>query len=164
VQEDQPDGLIQRKSLRISDIKNDRCVPLSELLTHIQNPDQLKWSLLWFDVIPIKDEGGFISRLTKNVNGSERGFYCDFDLLADVSRKIFQEIEILIIGCKTEEMLHRYEKDQKMYESCDIVMEMIDGGFWEIFSKNEGLIDQLSKKYKVVERLTSDFQDHLYPQ
>lgn len=152
---------MNNKGLRISDIKNDRCIPLSELLMHIQNPDQLKWSLLWFDAIPIKDEGNFIYQLAEKANHSEQGFCCNFDLLLNISRKIFQEMEILIIGCKSEKSLHRYEKDERMYESCDIVIEMIDGGFWEIFSKNESLIGLLSKKYKMAEYLTSDFQDHL---
>lgn len=45
-----------------------------------------------------------------------------------------------------------------MYETCDIVIEMIDGGFWEIFSKDIAWIDRLAKKYKKIEFLTPDFQ------
>ena len=39
-----------------------------------------------------------------------------------------------------------------------MVIEMIDGGCWEVFSKNETLIDQLANKFQFIELLTSDFQ------
>jgi len=48
------------KGLRISDIKNNKCIPLSELLINIPDPDQYKWLLLWFDVTPIKNEGAVL--------------------------------------------------------------------------------------------------------
>jgi hypothetical protein len=86
------------------------------------------------------------------------GFPCTFEFLINFSKKIFQEIEVLIIGCKIKENLHRYKEDQEMYENCDVVIEMIDGGFWEVFSKNKNLIDQLTKRYEKVDFLTSDFQ------
>ena len=63
-----------------------------------------------------------------------------------------------IIACKVKEHLHRYKEDQRMYENCDIVVEMIDGGSWEIFSKNTPWIDRLAKKYNQVEFLKPDFQ------
>jgi hypothetical protein len=135
------------KGIRISDIKDGKCIPLSEVLTNIPYANQLTWALLWFDVTPIKKEGQLIIELQKKVNESEEGFLCTFEVSTELSRKIFQEIEILIIGCKTREHIHRYEEDQEMYETCDTVIEMIDGGSWEIFSKNISWVDQLARKY-----------------
>ena len=134
------------QGLRISDIKDGKCIPLSEVLADIPYASQLNWELLWLDVTPIKREGKAITELQKKVNKSENGLPCDFKLLVELSGKIFQEIEILIIGCKVKEHLHRYKEEQKMYQSCDIVIEMIDGGCWEIFSKNINWIDRLAKK------------------
>jgi hypothetical protein len=146
------------QGIRISDIKNGKCIPLTEVLINISDPNQFKWALLWFDVMPIQHEGRYVSELTEKVNKSEQGLECIFMSLLELSKKSFQEIEVLIIGCKTKENLHRYKDDQKMYETCDIVIEMIDGGFWEIFSKNKVLINQLTQKYKEVEFLNLDFQ------
>ncbi len=148
------------KGLRISDIWGGKCIPLAELLTNISDLSHLNWSLLWFDVTPIENQGRFIIDLTKKVNSSEQGFPCTFESLLEYSKKIFQEIEVLIIGCESQENLHRYKDDQKMYETCSIVIEMIDGGFWEVFSKNANLIDKLSKKYKDIEFLPPDFQNN----
>jgi len=88
----------------------------------------------------------------------EKAFLLTFESLLEISKKIFQEINVTIIACKAKENLHHYKEDQEMYETCDIVIEMIDGGFWEIFSKNVKLIDQLAKKFQDIEFLTSDFQ------
>ena len=56
-------------------------------------------------------------------------------------------------------MLVKYENDQKMYESCNYVIEMIDGGSWEIFSFNFSFIDRLALKFKETKFLESDFQN-----
>ena len=34
-------------------------------------------------------------------------------------------------GSDEKEDIHRYISDQEMYETCDVVIEMIDGGFWQ---------------------------------
>lgn len=149
------------KGLRISDIKDGKCISLSEVLLDIPYPNQLNWLLLWLDVTPIKKEGKPIIELEKKVNESENGFSCTLESLMELSRKIFQEIEVLIIGSRIKENLHRYKEDQTMYETCDIVIEMIDGGFWEIFSKDINLIDRLMKKYKEVEFLPQTFTKDL---
>jgi hypothetical protein len=146
------------KGLRISDIKEGKCIPLSEILTNIPCTSQLNWGLLWFDVNPIKKEGKSLSEIQKKINKSKDGFPCAFNLLVELYEKIFQEIDVLIIGCSLKKNVHRYDKDQKMYETCDFVIEMIDGSFWEVFSKNVNWIDQLAKKYNEVEFLSSDFQ------
>ena len=151
------------KGIRISDIQDEKCISLSCLLINILDSEQLNWALLWFDVTPKENEGRAISELTHKINHSENGLACDFTMLIKISEKIFQEIEILIIGCKDSNNLHRYKEDQEMYETCDIVMEMIDGGFWEVFSQNDVLIDHLSSQYKKVESITSEFQNSKFP-
>lgn len=148
------------KGLRISDIKNDKCLSLIEILENIPNADQFYWALLWLDVTPMKKDGKCIAKLQQKVNQSEQGIPCLFEFLIEIANKIFQEIEVLIIACKNKKNLHRYEVDKKMYETCDIVIEIIDGGFWEIFSNDIDWIDELSKKYKQTEFLKSDFQSN----
>lgn len=147
------------KGIRISDIKEDKCISLSELLGHLAYLEHLNWSVLWLDVTSKKGSGTFIVDLMDKANHSKNGFSCSFTDLIEISDKIFQEIEVLIIGCKNAENIHRYKQDQEMYETCDIVIEMIDGGFWEIFSKNLPLIELLSSIYKDFEFLESDFQN-----
>lgn len=149
------------KGLRISDIKDGKCIPLSELLEDIPHTNHLHWALLWCDATPIKEKGKEIIALEKRVNESIDGLSCTFESLVGFSNKIFQEIEILIVGCRFKENVHRYKEDQEMYETCDIVIEMIDGGGWEIFSKDISWIDRLAKKYKEIQFIMPDFQKKL---
>ncbi|VHO02128.1 hypothetical protein [Candidatus Rhabdochlamydia sp. T3358] len=48
---------MKTKGIRISDIKDGKCISLSELLENIPNEKQFFWALLWLDVTPLKDEG-----------------------------------------------------------------------------------------------------------
>ena len=146
------------KGIRISDIKDGKCIPLLELLKDIPNANDLNLAILWFSVTPLKGEGEFTTELQKKINESKQVVFINIESLREISKKIFQEIDLLVIGSKIKETLHRYEDDQEMYENCDIVIEMIDGGYWEVFSKNIDWINQLAKKYKEVEFLASDFQ------
>jgi hypothetical protein len=153
---------MKTKGIRISDIKDGKCIPLSGLLENISDEMQFLWALLWLDVTSIKNDGKYFVELQKKINQSEDGLLITFESLLETSKKIFQEINLTIIACKTKENLHRYKEDREMYETCDIVIEMIDGGFWEVFSKNIQWIDQLAKKFQNIEFLTSDFQKRIY--
>lgn len=90
---------------------------------------------------------------------SKGGLTATFESISETSKKIFEEIDLTIIACKMKENIHRYKEDKEMYETCDIVIEMIDGVFWEIFLKNVAWINQLAEKFQNVEFLTSDFQN-----
>ena len=148
---------MKTKGIRISDLKEDKCIAFSEILSYIKNGQQFYWSILWLDVTPLKDKGEYIIQLEKKINKSEKGLLESFDFLKKLSSKFFQEIEMIVIASKKRENLHRYKEDRAMYETCDIVIEMIDGGFWEVFSKNKTLIDKLAKKFNDITFLTSDF-------
>lgn len=149
---------MKTKGIRISDIKDGKCIPLGELLETIPDETQFFWAWLWLDVTPLENEGHYLVELQKKINQSEDGLTTTFESILEISKKIFQEIDLTIIACKTKENVRRYKEDKEMYETCDIVIEMIDGGFWEVFSKNVTWINQLAKKFQSVEFLASDFQ------
>ena len=149
---------MKTQGIRISDIKEGKCITFSEILSYIKNGQQFYWSILWLDVTPFHNEGEYIIQLEKEINKSEKGLLESFDFLKKLSSKIFQEIEMIVIASKKKENLHRYKEVQEIYETCDIVIEIIDGGYWEVFSKDKTLIDKLAKKFNDIKFLTSDFQ------
>ena len=81
-----------------------------------------------------------------------------WDDVCFVRDQLFQIYEIIILGCKNQEFLHRYDSDQEMYQSCDIVIELIDCAFWQIFSKNQDLINRIKRSFKEVELLEPNFE------
>ena len=54
---------------------------------------------------------------------------------------------------KNKNLLHRYPTGREMCQSCDFVIEMCDGTFWEIFSNDEKWINTLASKFKDVKFL-----------
>ena len=102
-------------------------------------------------------EGQTYEELEKEVNDSENGLLINWNDLEILSRKFQQIIWITIIGSRDKELFRYYQNDKEMYETCDIVIEMIDGGYWEVFSKDTSLINGLVAKFKDIKLLETDF-------
>ena len=144
---------MKTQRLSISDKKNGKCIPLIEILDSIKDGEQLNWQLLWLDVTPCPNDAEYIVKLQETINKSEDGLPISFGSLKNLGLKFFQEIDLTVIGFQLDENLRRYKEDKEMYEKCDVVIEMIDGGFWEVISQDETLLSNLQAKYKEVEMI-----------
>lgn len=150
------------KGIRISDGDNVLLVTLPDILREINNGNLLNWSILYLYGMGNLKDGGSIEHLENNINKSKNGFFIRWNELNALANNFDQVYDIIIIASRDEELLHRYEIDQEMYETCDIVIEMIDSGYWEVFSKDEDLIKRLGRKFKDIKFLESDFQKNFY--
>jgi hypothetical protein len=151
--------LMKVKGIRILDkINRVVCVELPDILKEIQNGNFLHWSILYLYASGHLGEGKSIPTFIEQINESKRGFFINWKDLNSLANKLYEVIDILIIGCRDEKLLTRYQNDKQMYETCDIVIEMIDSGYWEIFSKNENLINRFARKFKEIKFLESDFE------
>lgn len=138
--------------IRISDSKNDVLnVKIRDILQEIQNGDALNWCILFLDGTPNKGEGVFINQYKNKINKFEDGLQLAWEEIFVVTEKFVQIFEITILGCKAKKNLHHYESDQEMHQSCDIVIELIDCAFWQVFSRNPELIKKLKGKFKKTE-------------
>jgi hypothetical protein len=59
---------MKTKGIRISDIKDGKCIPLGELLETIQDETQFFWAWLWLDVTPLENEGHYLVELQKKTS------------------------------------------------------------------------------------------------
>lgn len=146
---------MELKGIRIEDLTENGIVSvkLPDILKEIPNGNSFFWSILYLYVLgPLKD-GLSIDILEKQINGSEKGLFITWNDLNILSNKFHQIIDITIIGCKDKNLLRRYETDQEIYEMCDIVIEMIDSSYWEVFSKDIALINRLAIKFNDVKFL-----------
>lgn len=151
------------KGIRILDSTDDVVsVKLSDILNIIPYEDSLNWAILFSDLILVSDisleEGKSIIAKETQINKSPNGVSFSWEELQTLSKKIHQEIDLIIVGCRNKEFLHKYQNDQEMYESCDIVIQMIDSSYWEVFSKDDNLIARLAQKFKEVEFLEPNFE------
>ena len=144
------------KGIRILDKKNGIVsVNLSDVLEAVPHGNIFHWSILFLYASGHLGEGKSIPAFEKQIYDSEKGFFIDWNDLNMLSKKFYQIIDITLIGCKNKNLLHRYDTDQKMHETCDIVIEMIDSNYWEVFSKDEELINCLTHKFKEIKFLKS---------
>lgn len=147
------------KGIRILDKKNRIvCVRLSDILKEIHNGNLLHWSILHFHASGHLGEGKSIPIFTQQINESDKGLFIKWDDLNLLANKLYEVIDILIAGCGDESLLIRYENDQEMYEASNIVIEMVDSGYWEVFSKDKDLINRLAAKFKETKFLEPDFE------
>ncbi len=152
-------GLFMKiKGIRILDTVNKIVsVELPDILEEIIDGDLYYWSILFFYGSGHLGEGTSIPIFEQEAMESKNGKLIGWDDLKILANKLDEVRDILIIGSKNPKEISRYEDDQKMYESCGIVIEMIDSGFWEVFSKDETLIKKLAAKFNETKLLESDF-------
>ncbi len=150
---------MQTYGIRISDSKDNVLnVKISDILKLIKKGNDLSWCILFLDGIPNPKNANTINSYKNKINKSKEGLKLKWDDLNFIGDQLFQIYETIILGCKNKDFLHRYDNDQLMYQSCDIVIELVDCAFWQIFSKNQHLIDRIKKRFKEVELLEPNFE------
>ncbi len=130
-----------------------------DILKFIGYGDQLYWAILELEASGDLGEDKPIPLFVEQIETSEKGFWISWDDLYSTCKKFEQVIWITIVGCKDEKNLHFYNSGLEMYESCEIVIEIIDGGYCEVFSHDHALIDRLEKHFKDTEILAPDEQE-----
>lgn len=152
------------KGIRILDTTNHVVnVELNDILIEIPNGNLYHWSILSLEGIGSPDKKP-IPTFQKEILNSSNGFFISWDKLNVLASKFSQIIDMVLIGSKDKHNLKRYATDQEMYEVCDIVVDMFDSSFWEIFSKDEAFINRLALKFKKTEFIMSDFQKEYEPE
>jgi hypothetical protein len=147
----------KNKGIRISDkINRVVSVELPDILREVHNGDSLNWSILSLDSEGDLGEDKSIPVFQQQIQDSEKGFFINWEDLNVLSKKFYQIIDMVLIGCKDKNFLHRYKNDQEMYQNCDVVIDMFDSNYWKVFSKDEDLINRLSAKFKNIEFLESE--------
>ncbi len=144
------------KGIRIFDkINGIVYTKLSDILKEVYNGNLLHWSIL--DLYGIGDLGteSSIPAFEEQIDSSPNGFFISWEDLNKLSNIICDVdiFDILIIGCHDVNLLHRFKNDLEMQTTCDIIINKVDSGFWQVFSKDYKIIDNLSKKFKKVEFL-----------
>jgi hypothetical protein len=147
------------KGIRIEDeINRVVSVKLPDVLCEIHNGNQFYWSILDLQGTGNLGEGKSIPAFVDQIDHSENGYYITWEDLVALSYKFWQTYDIVIIGCYDKKKLRRYENDQVMYETCDVVIVMFDSSYWEVFSKDPTLISRLGAKFKNIKYLEPDFE------
>ncbi len=127
------------RGIRIYGEENGQEIKLLDVLKEIHNGKSFHWALLHLEA--------------KGFNEKIKEQPLTWQELHSLVYKLKQIYRILLIGSTDQSVLHRYTSEKEMYEACDIVVDLIEGAFGDIFSKDSELIDRLTAKFEEVEFL-----------
>jgi hypothetical protein len=143
--------------IRISDGRGNVLSPtLSDILEEINEGISFNWCILFLDGTPNPGQGKFLIEYEKKNNDSENGLFLSLKELKTLSGKFFQMFETIVLGSYNIDLLHRYKEDKDMYTTCDVVIELIDCAFWEVYVKDIKVIERLKERFKEIELLDPD--------
>lgn len=145
--------IMNTQGIRISDGSNVLEPTLADILAEVSDGDSFYWSIFFITGVLEPNQELSIFDLEREINKSKNGKAIRFAELTDLSNKFFQMYETIVLGCKDSSLLRRYEKEEEMYCTCDIVIDLIDCVFWEVYSKDHNLLERLRKKFREVEML-----------
>jgi hypothetical protein len=92
-----------------------------------------------------------IVKFEEEINKSKRGKSISLDSILNLSSKIDQAIELLVIGDSNIENIRKYEGDKLMYENCEYIIELVDASYWLVCSKDDSFIGNIFEKIQGVE-------------
>ncbi len=92
--------------------------------------DEVFWELLWVYVTTVQEVDCDIVKFEEEINESKRGKLISLDSILNLSSKIDQAIELLVIGDSNIENIRKYEGDNLMYENCEYIIELVDSSYW----------------------------------
>jgi len=126
-------------------------IVLSDILKEIYQGESYFWNILYLDGTLVHNQGKNLIKYMKKINESSEGIFINWKELFLLSEQFDQIFETIILGSKDINLLHRYKNDNEMYESCDIVIELIDCYFWEVHAKDQIIIEKLTKRFSKIE-------------
>lgn len=146
------------KGIRILDSENNVVsVKLPDILQEIHNGATFHWSILFLDSMGDLCKEKSIPEFEKEISNSKIGLQLEWKELNVLSKKFYQIIDLTLIGCKDKQKLRRFTNTLEMYKNCDIVIEIIDSSYWEVYSKDEQLINRLAEKFEEIEFLKPNY-------
>ena len=138
--------------IRIADGRGHILSPtLSDILEEMNGKGSFSWCILFLDGTPRPGQGKLLVDYEKKINDSEKGLLLSLEELKNLSGRFFQMFETRILGSPDVNLLHRYKEEKEMYTTCDVVIELIDCAFWEVYVKDRKIIERLQQRFKEIE-------------
>jgi hypothetical protein len=104
------------------------------------------WTIYELDAIGQENINYELGTFCDTINSSEFGYDISWDDLTKKSAQMSQIIDLILVGNheKTEPLKYTDDADWKLMQS--IVIEIVDGSYWEIYTSNNEIIDTCKKK------------------
>lgn len=119
-------------------------VRLEDILNCFRNRrSEVFWGVLWIDVTIKSGVNCNVLEFEEGVNKSEHGKLFSLDKILNLSGKIDQATELLVIGDRNVENIKKYKSDEMMRENCEYIIELVDSSFWLVHTNDDTFIQSI---------------------
>ena len=88
--------------------------------------------------------------IEQKIKASEHGLILTWRQLLSLSEGLIETIDCVIVGCKDERLIPKYEPGGDLYTPSEIVLEGIDSSVWQVYAKDETLLKRVQESFKDV--------------
>jgi hypothetical protein len=113
--------------------------------------DNLHWAFLSLEALGNLGDNKSLPEFESQIADSPEGLLVTWDELCELSEKFEQVIDAVIVGCESRGDIRRYQNDNELYSSYDVVIEAFDSSYWRVYSKYKDIIDRIEKSFKNTE-------------
>lgn len=152
-----------KKGLKIYHKNGQDAATLQTILSMINQGNLLDWAILYLYGKGTLGDNISIVDFEEKIQLSPVGVHFNWKELNTFAAKLDQIYDITIVGCENKVNIHKYNNfsnEKMMYESCDVTIEMFDGGYWQIFSNDTLFLKRLSNYYQITEWISTDKLTH----
>jgi hypothetical protein len=79
---------------------------------------------------------------------SPYGYCLCWDELRNLAKKFDQVINLILIAAETKKDVSLYKDKEKLCNYYPIVIEILDGDYWEVYAMDENIIKTFQAQYK----------------
>jgi hypothetical protein len=146
-----------KSGLRIADKEgNHLVVTLEQILEECTYGSSIAWTIVFLEASGDLGEERSMLDVMEQANTMDSGYLLSWDSLLDLSSRLWTLEDITLLGDSSSARLHRYSSTRAMVQACSVSIELIDSGFWEVFSEDEAFIARLKNRFASVKRITLD--------
>ena len=139
------------KCIEIRDSMNEHflSVTIFNLLSGQMNVfKKYNWSIYELNATAQEKSDINLLELRSRIFNSSSGLKVNFDELLEIMQQLDQVIDLILVASGDEKKFTKFEDDNKWRDKYPIVIEIIDGAYWEVYSNDKELIKNLSKFYQ----------------
>lgn len=89
--------------------------------------------------------------LIDKINETKEGYIIDLTELKRLANELTQVINLILVISDSKNNFIQYVDSDEWRKKQKIIIEIVDGDYWEVYSSNDKLISHLEHKYKDTE-------------
>lgn len=132
-----------------SENKHFLSVSLYDLLVSLKNTiEKYKWSIYELTAIGNEKSGANIPELEGNIFKLPTGLHLDGGQLIKIAKDLDQVINLILVASLNESDFSEIENTNEWQSNYPLVIEIVDGYCWNVYSQDKEIINFLASIYK----------------